>query len=146
MRAGKQELGRFDDQLVRAAVDLMRNRWKPAPPPTWVTFVPSQRNPGLMADFAERLATALGLGCEDVVVKIRDADPQKTMQNSLKQYTNVRAAFDIRGTVAPGPVLLVDDIVDSRWTLTVVGGKLREAGAGPVHPFALADTAGRSVT
>ena len=99
-----------------------------------------------MADFAERLATALGLPCEDVVVKIRDTESQKTLQNSLKQYRNVRAAFDIRGTVAPGPVLLVDDIVDSKWTLTVVGRQLREAGAGPVYPFALADTAGRSVT
>ena len=146
VRAGKQELGRFDDQLVSAAGDLIRTRWKPEPPPTWVTFVPSLRNPGLVADFAERLATALGLPCEDVVVKIRDAEPQKTMQNSRRQYANVRDAFDIRGTVAPEPVLLVDDIVDSRWTLTVVGGKLREAGAGPVHPFALADTAGRSVT
>ena len=40
---------------------------------------------------------------------------------------------------------VVDDIVDSRWTLTVVGSLLREAGSGPVFPFALADTAGRSV-
>ena len=38
----------------------------------------------------------------------------------------------------PGPCLLIDDIVDSRWTLTVVGVALREAGSGPVFPFALA--------
>jgi len=36
------------------------------------------------------------------------------------------------------PVLLVDDLVDSRWTLTVAGRALRLAGAGPVLPFALA--------
>ena len=36
-----------------------------------------------------------------------------------------------------GPVLLVDDIVDSRWTLTAVGIVLREAGSGPVYPFVL---------
>ncbi len=48
------------------------------------------------------------------------------------------------GPVPSGPVLLVDDIVDSRWTLAVVGARLCEAGAGPVLPFALADTAGRS--
>ncbi|MCB1016960.1 MAG: recombinase RecQ [Acidimicrobiales bacterium] len=41
-----------------------------------------------------------------------------------------------------GPVLLVDDLVDSRWTLTVAGAALREAGAGPVHPFALAKSGG----
>ena len=37
-----------------------------------------------------------------------------------------------------GPVLLVDDLVDSRWTLTVAGSLLRDHGAGPVFPFALA--------
>ena len=36
-----------------------------------------------------------------------------------------------------GPVLLVDDVRGSGWTLTSVAGPLREAGAGPVHPFAL---------
>jgi ATP-dependent DNA helicase RecQ len=36
------------------------------------------------------------------------------------------------------PVLVVDDLVDSRWTLTVVGAALLEAGSGPVSPFVLA--------
>jgi ATP-dependent DNA helicase RecQ len=35
-------------------------------------------------------------------------------------------------------VLLVDDTVDSGWTLTVVGWLLRESGAAAVYPFALA--------
>ena len=85
------------------------------------------------------------LACKDVVVKVHETEPQKTMQNSQQQYRNVRDAFEIRGEVPSGPVLLVDDMVDSRWTLTVVGLLLREAGSGPVLPFALADTAGRSV-
>ncbi len=38
----------------------------------------------------------------------------------------------------PGPVLLVDDLVDSRWTLTVAAGALRRAGAESVLPLALA--------
>ena len=42
----------------------------------------------------------------------------------------------LRGAV-PGPVLLVDDVVDSRWTLTVVTAALVDAGSGPVFPFAL---------
>ena len=70
---------------------------------------------------------------------------QKAMQNSSQHFLNVQRAFAVRGDVPPGPVLLVDDIVDSRWTITVVGMELREAGAGPVFPFALTDTAGRSV-
>ena len=38
----------------------------------------------------------------------------------------------------PGPVLLVDDLVDSRWTVTVAARALRRAGAPAVLPFALA--------
>jgi ATP-dependent DNA helicase RecQ len=146
IRRGKHVDGRFDDHLVTAAAELIRGRWRPDPPPAWVTFVPSRRHPELVPDLARRLAAALGLPCEDVVVRVRDTERQKLMQNSPQQYGNVRGAFEIRGSVSGEPVLLVDDIVDSRWTLTAVGWKLLEAGSGPVHPFALTDTAGRSVT
>ena len=43
-----------------------------------------------------------------------------------------------------GPCLLVDDIVDSRWTFTVIGKMLRAAGSGVVRPVALAMTSGGS--
>ena len=138
--------GRFDDKLVVASAALIRDRWMPEPFPTWVTFVPSLRNPLLVADFAQRLAAALGLPCEEVVVKVRDTDPQTTLNNSSLQYANVRGAFEVKGSVPAGPVLLVDDFVDSRWTMTAIGWRLLEAGAGPVHPFALADTQGKSPT
>lgn len=66
------------------------------------------------------------------------------MQNSAMQFQNVDQAFTVDGSIDEGPVLLVDDVVDSRWTMTVIGALLQEAGSGPVVPFALADTAGRS--
>ena len=143
VRIGKQVHGEFDDQLVDASADLIK-RWQPDPMPEWVTFVPSRRQPELVAGFAARLASRLGLVCKEVVFKVRDTEPQKSMQNSQQQYRNVQNVFEIRGPVPSGPVLLVDDFVDSRWSLTVVGMSLREAGAGSVLPFALADTAGRS--
>ena len=144
VRRGKQRDGRFDEQLVVAARDLILNRWRPDPAPEWVAFVPSRLRPALVADFADRLARSLGLVSLEVVAKVRDTEPQKTMQNSQQQYRNVEGAFEIAGKVPSGPVLLVDDMVDSRWTLTVVGLLLGEAGAGSVFPFALADTAGRA--
>ena len=144
VRSGKQEHDRFDDELVKASVDLILHRWQPDPFPRWVTFVPSLREPGLVADFARRLAESLGLPCEDAVKKIRDTKPQKTMQNSQHQYANVDGAFEVTVPVPSDPVLLVDDMVDSRWTLTVVGERLRSAGVPVVYPFALADTVGRS--
>ena len=63
------------------------------------------------------------------------------MENGFQQYRNVKGAFTVNGPFPDGPVLLVDDIVDSKWTLTEVGYRLLEAGSGPVFPFALASTA-----
>ena len=54
-----------------------------------------------------------------------------------------RLSLDGSVTVPAGPVLLVDDLVDSGWTLTVAGWLLRKSGSGPVHPFALAASSGR---
>jgi ATP-dependent DNA helicase RecQ len=67
------------------------------------------------------------------------------MQNSVLQLENARAKLGMRaGVVVPsGPLLLIDDLVDSRWTLTVAGALLREAGSGPVLPFALAEARAR---
>ena len=41
---------------------------------------------------------------------------------------------------ARAPCLLIDDMVDSRWTFTVAAWLLRENGSGPVFPLALAQT------
>lgn len=49
-------------------------------------------------------------------------------------------ALDIRPPIPHGPVLLVDDMVDSRWTLTVAAWLLRRRGGGPAWPLALALT------
>jgi ATP-dependent DNA helicase RecQ len=65
------------------------------------------------------------------------------MNNSAHQHANVDGAFEANGVIPPGPVLLVDDLVDSRWTLTEVAKRLRLAGAEQVFPLALASTMGR---
>jgi ATP-dependent DNA helicase RecQ len=99
----------------------------------------------LVSDFAKRLAEVLRLPFEPVVAKIRDTEPQKLMENSAQQLRNLLGAFSIEHDILNAPVLLVDDIVDSAWTLTTVGILLRMNGSGPVFPFALARaTAGDS--
>ena len=76
------------------------------------------------------------------VVKQRDNQLQKFQQNRYHQCRNLDGAFAILAPIPTGPVLLVDDMVDSAWTLTVVAALLRQAGSGPVWPTALATTAG----
>ena len=132
----------FDDRLVAAAADLVADEWTPEPSPAWVTAVPSSSRPGTVEGFAERLAAALDLPFVPTVEKTETTGPQADLANSYQQCWNVRGAFDVAGEVRDGPVLLVDDVVGSRWTLTEVGRGLLDAGSGPVHPFALADRRG----
>jgi ATP-dependent DNA helicase RecQ len=67
-------------------------------------------------------------------------EPQHLMENSVQQLSNVARKIALKGSGVPdAPVLLVDDLVDSGWTLTWAGSLLRGAGSGPVHPFALAE-------
>ncbi len=140
LAADDKHAGRFRDELVEAAADLIRARWRPEPPPAWVTCVPSLKHPELVPDFAERLARKLGWPFHNVVSKVKDNQPQKSQNNSWHQCRNLDGAFTVKKGVPPTPVLLVDDMVDSRWTLTVIAALLRQAGSGPVFPMALAAT------
>jgi ATP-dependent DNA helicase RecQ len=137
VQRAKYDDGALPDELVDAAVDLVR-RWAPQPAPTWVAWVPSASRPDLVPDLARRLAAGLGIDAHDAVRRVAARPPQKDMENSVQQFRNVYGAFEVATPVPPGPVLLVDDIADSRWTLTVIGAALRRAGSGPAHPLVLA--------
>jgi len=161
----KYQTGVFSDALVDAAAALIRDKWKPQPPPEWVTAVPSRSRPTLVADFARRLAGRLGVPFAVVIEKRRENQPQKNMRNSVQQLRNLLDTFEVSGQrpeglvqsvvwnagrllgrvgpIPPGPVLLVDDMVDSGWTLTLLAVLLRLRGSGPVYPFALAKASPR---
>jgi len=134
--------GRFSDALVDAMAEMIRLRWRPSPAPEWVTSVPSLTHPRLVPDFAERLARAMGAPHIEAVRKVKRNQPQKMQQNRYHQCVNLDGVFGVAGAAPSSPVLLVDDIVDSRWTMTVVAALLRRAGAGPVFPVALASAGG----
>jgi ATP-dependent DNA helicase RecQ len=140
VRQGKSHDGHFADQLVEACAAMVRT-WAPQPAPGWVTCIPSHRHPNLVPDFARRLATALNLPFHPALEKTNDQPAQKLMANSSQQARNVDGSLRIQGNVPTGAVLLVDDMVDSRWTMTVATYLLRTSGSGPVHPLALASTA-----
>jgi ATP-dependent DNA helicase RecQ len=141
VREGKQQTGIFSDRLVDAAVCMIQQQWIPQPFPVWLTCAPSRRHPGLVPDFTRRLANALRIPFVECVQQLRETEPQKTRQNTHQQVQNLEGAFHIdHNLVRHAPVLLVDDMVDSRWTMTVLGAKLQQAGSGPVFPFALADS------
>jgi ATP-dependent DNA helicase RecQ len=75
---------------------------------------------------------------ESVIVKTEDRPEQKSMANSTQQARNVDGSLTVGGSVRGSAVLLVDDMVDSGWTLTIAAWLLRLHGSGRVWPLALA--------
>lgn len=138
--ADNKHAGYFSDDLVEAMKEMIQQRWKPNPAPQWVCCVPSRNHPELVPDFARRLAESLGLPFVNAVHKVKDNHPQKGQQNRFHQCRNLDGAFEIELPLSDKPVLLVDDIVDSGWTLTVIAALLQQAGSGVVYPAALASS------
>lgn len=137
---GKYRAHRFSDDLVKACGELVA-KWAPQPSPEWMTCIPSRRHPNLVPDFAQRLAHVLHLPFYVVLDKTDDREEQKKMDNSVQQVRNIDGSLAVNTSSVPAtPVLLVDDMVDSRWTITVAAFLLISNGSGPVYPLALALT------
>ena len=135
---GKYVDSRFSDELVDACADML-SVWNPEPKPGWVTCIPSKNRPNLVPDFAKRLAQKLNIQFIDTLEKAKDNQQQKLMENSFQQANNLDGAFKL--IIDPGnysPCLLIDDMVDSRWTFTVASALLRQAGCLAAYPMALA--------
>lgn len=129
---------RFCDELVGRSAQLLRP-FLAEHGITHLTCVPSLRS-DIVRDFTKRLAASCGLPFVELLKK-SPASQQKEMENSAHQCANAVRSFSVIGGAAiPERVLLVDDIVDSRWTLTVCGFRLMEKGCREVYPFALADS------
>ncbi|GAB3600685.1 RecQ family ATP-dependent DNA helicase [Angustibacter peucedani] len=131
------------DALLGAVVGVLRD-WPWAERPVAVVAMPSRRRPELVrsvaAAISERGRLPL-LGQLDLVDGGPTGEPGG---NSAFRLAGVWGRVEVGPELAAalaathGPVLLVDDLVDSRWTLTVAAGALRRAGADDVLPFALA--------
>ena len=129
---------RFRDELVEKGAKILMN-WIQKNGVRHITYVPSLRT-GIVRDYAQRLAQRCGIGFVELLTKT-ETEPQKMMENSYHQCKNVFDAFEVKNeSMVPEKVILVDDIVDSGWTLTVCGYKLSESGCNEVYPFALADS------
>jgi ATP-dependent DNA helicase RecQ len=102
-----------------------------------VTTVPSVRLGDLTVRLAGRLAAELGVPYVQLVTRKEDRPPQREMANAVQQAANVRGAFVVIGTPPAGAGVLLDDRRSSGWTMAMVGGQLRRAGARRIVPLAL---------
>jgi ATP-dependent DNA helicase RecQ len=132
-----------DDRLLKACVEVLADGpWEQRP--AAVVAMPSLRRPLLVDSVARHLAT-LGrlpfLGSLELTSDQGTGEPGGNSAFRLAAvYERFRVPAGLAGQLAnlAGPVLLVDDLVDSRWTVTVAGRALQQAGAPGVLPFALA--------
>jgi len=139
--------GPVSQPLTDAVVQVLA-AWDWAKRPVSVVTMPSRSRPELVTSFGERIA-AIGrltyLGALDYTT----ADgPGPRRHNSAQRLATVWRALtvpdELKAAIAAsdGPVLLVDDQIDTGWTMTVAAALLRDAGATAVLPLALATTAG----
>jgi ATP-dependent DNA helicase RecQ len=136
-----------DDELLRACARVLGS-WDWTERPGAVVAIPSRRRPQLVTGIAQGLAR---LGRLPYLGEMTLQHGGPTGQPGGNSAFRLAAVWD-RIVVGPelrerlaqagsAPVLLVDDLADSRWTMTVAGRELRRAGAAGVLPFALALTA-----
>lgn len=141
VKKGKYDDGFFCDRLVEKSAQLLFD-FVNEHNITALTYVPSLRST-IVYDFAKKLALKLDIPCLALLNKT-DSLQQKDMENSSFQCENAQKSFLLADDVnVPDNILLVDDMVDSKWTLTVCGNILAEAGAEHIYPFALATTSKR---
>ncbi|HEY3006954.1 MAG TPA: RecQ family ATP-dependent DNA helicase [Micromonosporaceae bacterium] len=140
------------DEFARAVIDVLAawahgdDPW-PARPAA-VISVGSRRRPELVSGLAQRIASVGRLPVLGAVTATSSAPPPGggARANSAQRVRSLHDAFTVPQEVSAhlatldGPVLLVDDLVDSGWTMAIVARLLRLAGAPAVYPFALAAT------
>ena len=139
-------------QLLGAMVNVLREwatgdgsgaAWSRAGRPVGIVTIASRTRPRLVASLAERIAEIGRLPIAGAVRRARD-EGHPAPSNSAWRLRSLHDAFALAPELAerlaacPGPVLLVDDLVDSGWTMTVVARQLRQAGAPAVLPLVLA--------
>ncbi len=112
--------------------------------PAAVVSMPSRRHPLLVESIARGFAEAGRLPYLGALSLANGGPTGTSGGNSAYRLASVWSAFGVDANLTDlvaatnGPVLLVDDLADSRWTLTVAARLLRRAGASNVLPFVLA--------
>jgi ATP-dependent DNA helicase RecQ len=133
---------------VMAAVIKVLAGWDWEQRPAGVLTLPSRTRPRLITSLGQRLAEVGRLPYLGALGYAGGDGPGPRRHNSAQRLSSLWHALqvpdDVRAAVSAldGPVLVVDDRIETGWTMTVAARLLREAGAPAVLPLALAVTAG----
>ena len=141
--AWAEELGRMwqrdapaSPEVLAAMVEVLKRWSKVWQRPVAVVPMPSRSYPTLVGSVAEHIARIGRLPLVDALA-VSGPAPAVDASSSTRAQDLLRTTTLKPGVAFDGPVLLVDDRIRSRWTLTVAGSLLAEAGATSVLPLAL---------
>ncbi|MEU8566935.1 RecQ family ATP-dependent DNA helicase [Streptomyces pathocidini] len=156
MLSGQAQDGPVPDDVADAVVTVLADwakgpgGWASGEPgsparPAGVVTLASRTRPRLIGTLGERIA-AVGrmplLG--SLAYAHEDADTRVPRSNSAQRLKALHGALTVPPALAEalaaakGPVLLVDDLTETGWTLAVAARLLRRAGAEGVFPLVLA--------
>jgi len=123
-------------EVLDACVRVLAG-WGWAERPVGVVGMGSRTRPHQLAHLTRRIAE---IGRLPLLGTLAPQGPRPAVHaNSAQRLAAVWSAIgEPQFAVPPGPVLLVDDVIDTGWTMTVAARILRRAGASAVLPFALA--------
>ena len=137
---------RIRDELIEGCKYLVNNWAEIKEYDFKIVYIPSIKRPNFVKDFAEKLALKLSVDCINALIRTDFGSEQKEcinsehqMENSIKNY-GISDKFRIESAI-----LLVDDIIDSRWTITYCTYLLRTHGAKKVFPLTIANAGGKDV-
>ncbi|GGV04494.1 ATP-dependent DNA helicase RecQ [Streptomyces litmocidini] len=148
--------GPVPDDVVQAVVHVLADwakgpgGWASGAPdaparPAGVVTVASHRKPRLVGSLGQRIAEIGRMPLLGVVEYVPEAEELRLSRtNSAQRVVGLQRMLTVppelagRLAGAGGPVLLVDDLSDTGWTLAVAARLLRRAGAEGVFPLVLA--------
>ena len=139
--------GPVTDRLTQAMVKVLA-AWDWDQRPAGVLTLPSRTRPVLITSLGQRIAQVGRLPYLGSLGYATPEGPGPRRHNSAQRLRSLWQALtvpdDLRGALSQlaGPLLLIDDRIETGWTMTVAAEHLREAGACAVLPLTLAVTTG----
>jgi ATP-dependent DNA helicase RecQ len=133
--------GPITDDVFAACVKVL-SAWGWTQRPVGVVTIESTGRRQLVSSFGARIAE---IGRLPLLGEVRTGGPSARANSAhrlAQLWGSVRVQADLAARLSEvdGPVLVIDDRIDTGWTMTVATAMLRDAGADAVLPFALATT------